>query len=262
MNRFSGSHALLLTRTVDVHKDFLAVGTWAWCRDMRSYLVEYKRIDHTSPGDGCDNSESNVWKELSADILEKEFVADDGKIYKVALTLVDAGWSNAVVTDFCTDFDNVYAIVGADKTAKSQVIKEFGHFVTKAGGDGFRINVDHYKDRIAPVLKREWVEDAGDQPRYHFNAPVDITDKQLKELTVEYRSEKVDDRGKISYPWYRPSGARNELWDLLVYAHASVEIIAWDLFTKVWERDGVDWPEFWEYLEAGEFYKDPNDPVQ
>jgi len=117
--------------------------------------------------------------------------------------------------------------------------------------------VDHYKDRIAPVLRREWTEDSGPQNAYHFNAPLDMTDAQIKELTVESRREQTDSQGNTTYTWYRPGNARNELWDLLVYGHAAVEILAWSLCIKQFELETIDWERFWEYIEhENPFYID------
>ena len=138
--------------------------------------------------------------------------------------------------------------------AKNQTIKEFAEFTTQAGTVGYRILVDHYKDRLAPVLRREWEEGAGEQKKYHFNAPIDISDKQLKELTVETRRERKDEKGNVSYFWYRPGNARNELWDLLCYGHAAVEILAWAICIQHFELETVDWPTFWDYLENEKLY--------
>jgi len=159
------------------------------------------------------------------------------------------------VTSFCGAYESgVYPILGRDRPSKNQTIKEFAEFKTQQGTFGYRILVDHYKDRLAPVLRREWLEDSGAQKRYHFNAPVDTTDAQLKELTVESRREKLDDNGSVSYYWHRPSNARNELWDLLVYGHAAVEILAWNICIQHFELETVDWPLFWDYLEREQPY--------
>ena len=259
--KFSGSHILFLVSTVDVHKNNLAVCVWGITRDGRCFLVDYWRFEITGEGDECGEITSSVWGRLQTLIEEKVYTADDGRTYRIALTLVDAGYSNATVTDFCVQFDYVYPIVGRDKASKNQRIEEFGEFTTKAGGVGYKINVDHYKDRIAPVLRREWREEMGDQRMYHFNAPMDATNDQLRELTRETRVKKTDDRGRVSYEWHRPDGAKNELWDCLVYANAGVEMIAWDYFTKQLGQDAVVWSEFWEYAESGAFYTEAPDVV-
>lgn len=252
--RYAGSPVLFLTCLVDVHKTFLAVAVLGWCRDAKSFVVEYLRID----GDDFSDLECKGWGELRKIIEEREYVADDGKKYRIILTFVDAGYSNDTVTKFCADYtSSVYPILGRGRASKNQNIKEFAQFETKQGTTGFKIVVDHYKDRLAPVLRREWTEDAGLQSPYHFNAPTDLPDAAIKELTVEVRREKTDERGHTSYEWYRPGNARNELWDLLCYGHAAVEIMAWSICIKHFELETIDWPTFWDYVEKeNKFYID------
>lgn len=251
----SGSPVLLLLCTVDVHKKNLAVSVTGFTRDARCYVVDYWRFEVEGDDDDCTELTSPVWGRLRKLIEETEYVADDGKRYRIALTLIDAGYANDTVTTFCSDYSSgVYPILGRDRPAKNQTIKEFAQFTTQAGTTGYKIVVDHYKDRLAPVLRREWSEENGEQAVYHFNAPVDISDKQLKELTVESRRERVDPNGTTSYFWHRPSGVKNELWDLLVYGHAGIEILAWNICIQHFELETIDWPRFWDYLETEALY--------
>jgi len=256
----SGSHILLVTCQVDVHKKNLAVTVMGWTKDLRCYVIDYFRIVVEGDEPDCDEIGSPVWRKLKKLIEEKTYTADDGKVYRIIITLVDAGFANVTVTSFCSDYSSgVYPILGRDRAAKNNTIKEFAEFKTQAGTIGYRILVDHYKDRLAPVLRRSWQEDEGQQDPYHFNAPVDITDEQLRELTVEYRSEKIDGRGMVTYEWYRPGNARNELWDLLVYGSAAVEIIAWQICIQHFELETIDWPRFWDYLDEQKvYYNDSN----
>ena len=248
--QWSGSVVLFLTCQVDVHKKFLAVAVMGWTRDARCYVIEYLRIDADGDADDCGDEGSTVWGKLQAIIEEKRYTADDGKVYGVTASFIDAGYANDTVTKFCSSYAaGVYPILGRERPAKNQAIKEFAQFVTQQGTTGYRLLVDHYKDRLAPVLRREWTEDSGTQKPYHFNAPVDMTDAQLKELTVESRRERLDDNGNTSYYWHRPGSARNELWDLLGYGHALVEVLAWSICIQRFELETVDWPQFWDYLE-------------
>lgn len=249
--KYSGSHILFLMCTVDVHRSNLAVSVHGVTREFNTYLIDYWRFEH----DTCDEINSPVWGRLREVIEEKEYKADDGKKYRVILTLIDAGFANDVVTTFCADYERgVYPILGRERPGKNQTIKEFSPFTTQIGTVGYKIVVDHYKDRIAPVLRREWFEDMGKQKKHHFNAPVNVTDKQLKELTVEVRKEKIDEYGKISYVWDRPGNARNELWDLVVYCHAGVEILAWSICIQHFELEAINWIQFWDYLENQKLY--------
>ncbi len=252
---WSGSPILLLTCQVDVHDNNLAVTVMGWTKNMCCYVIDYWRFKTEKDEDDCSESSSPVWGRLRELVEEKEYTADDGKKYRIELTLIDSNYANDTVIDFCADYaSGVYPIIGRDRPAKSQKIMEFGKFTTKNGITGFKITVDHYKDRISTVLRREWIDDKGIQKPYHFNAPVDISDKQLTELTAETRREKRDNKGRISYQWYRPGNKPNELFDLLVYGHAAVEIIAHTICIEHFELEKVDWSQFWEFLEENKLY--------
>jgi phage terminase large subunit GpA-like protein len=244
--QYAGGQVLFITCQVDVHKGFLAVAVMGWTKDMRCYLIDYFRFED----EDCSLPESKVWGQLREVIEEKEYTADNGRKYAPIITFVDAGWSNDVVCGFAADYSaGVYPIVGVPATKKRQAIKEFSEFKTTLGTTGYRILVDHYKDRLAPVLRREWNEDDGDQKVYHFNMPVDATDRQIKELTKETRTKKVNEKGEVSYEWVRKGNARNELWDLLVYGHAAVEVFAWMVCVGHYELESVDWEKFWGHFE-------------
>ena len=251
----SGSPILFLTCQVDVHKKNLAVEVTGWTRDARSYMIDYWRFEVSGDEADCGELSSPVWQRLRELIEETEYVADDGKKYRLIITLIDAGYANATVTSFCSDYvSGVYPILGRDRPGKNQSIKEFSEFTTQSGTKGYKITVDHYKDRLATILRREWMEDYGEQKPYHFNAPVDSTDKQLKELTVESRREKTDPNGNISYVWHRPGNAPNELWDLSGYGYAAVDILAWNICIQHFELETIEWDKFWDYLEGEKLY--------
>ncbi len=246
--KYSGSKILFLTCTVDVHKSNLAVAVIGWTKGGRSYIIDYTRF--YTEGD-CAEIDDKTWGELRNVIEEKKYKSDDGFEHGVLFTFIDAGYANETVTTFCSDYTSgVYPILGRDRPGKNQTIKEFSEFTTQLGTIGYKLVVDYYKDRMAPVLRRDWIEEAGEQPRYHFNAPIDIGDKALKELTVEVRRKKTDEKtGAVAYYWHRPGNAPNELWDLLGYGYAAVDVIAWTICIKEFELEEVDWARFWDYVE-------------
>jgi phage terminase large subunit GpA-like protein len=253
--KYSGSPILLLTCQVDVHKSFLAVTVMGWCQSSICYVIDYWKFETEKDEDDCSEITSPVWQRLRDLIEEKKYKADDNKEYIIARTYIDAGYANDTVVSFCNDYTSgVYPILGRQRPDKNQKIKEFSDFKTQSGTIGFKIVVDHYKDRLAPVLRRNWIEESGIQKAYHFNAPVDISDKQLKELTVEKRVEKKNEKGITTYEWYRPGNARNELWDLLIYGHAGIEIIAWEICIEYFELEEIDWRKFWKYIESEKPY--------
>lgn len=248
----AGGPVLLVTCQVDVHKRDLRVATMGWVKDAKPFVIEYRTLEAAEGEPDCEDINCPVWGRLRSLIEEHTYEADDGRTYGIAITLIDAGYKADTVVAFCSDYaSGVYPIMGRERPAKFQRIQEFAKFKTQAGTTGYRILVDHYKDRLGPVLRREWTEgESGVQKPYHFNAPLDITDAQLKELTAEVRREKKDERGNVTYEWHRPGGAANELWDLLVYGHAGVEILAWQICVERYELETIDWPMFWEYLES------------
>lgn len=245
---YSGGPILFLTCTVDVHKRFLAVAVIGWTIDQRNYVIEYINIERENEDDDCSEPASPVWGKLRSMVEETTYTADDGQRYNIAITLIDANYATDTVCRFCADYANgVYPIYGREKTAKVQAIREFAEFTNQQGLRGYRITVDHYKDRMGPVLRREWREEQGEQKAYHFNAPIDLPDKSIYELTAETRQERDDGRGNVSYFWHRPSGARNELFDCLGYAHAAAEILAWSICIQHFELETIDWTSFWEF---------------
>ena len=56
---------------------------------------------------------------------------------------------------------------------------------------------------------------------------------------------------------HRPHGASNELWDLLVYGSAALDLLVWNM-SKEAELEFTDWVTFWDVCEAGEFFTVPD----
>ena len=240
---------MLLICAVDVHHNNLAVSVMGFTRGGNPWLIDYWRIEDNSPT-GCESINSPVWAELAKIIEEKVYTADDGRKYPIRVTMVDAGFANATVVEFCARYEfGVIPILGRDTYTQGQKIQEFAEFKTQGGTTGFRIYVDYYKDRMGPVLRRDWSQDEGLQRPYQFNAPVDATDKELTELTREYVKEKPTANGGTIRSWHRPHGAENELWDLLIYSCAGLEIMARQYCIQYYGDEMVDWAQFWALFE-------------
>lgn len=250
--KFCGGPVLLLTCAVDVHADNLAVAVIGWCRGRRAVLIEYARFQ----GDTSQLDDSGSWGKLRELIEEREFVSDDGKRYRVQLTLIDSGYLTDKVYEFAADYQaGVNPVKGRDQPAKSANVKEFSEFRTPMGTLAFSVWVDLYKDRWSAALRRSW-DGESLQPHGHFNAPMDITDKQLKELTAEVKRERIEkSTGKrVGFEWFRPQGAPNELWDLLVYTNAALDLIAWDYCRQQLQLEFVNWQAFYDNAEQDQLY--------
>jgi phage terminase large subunit GpA-like protein len=247
-----------VTMEVDVHKNHLNVAIWGWTMGdgfgYNPWLIDYYQIIDNSDT-GFESIDSEGWKQLADVIDDETWLADDGKEYRLAISLIDARYNTDVVCDFCSQWESqVWPIMGTDRPPKSSRIKEFTEAQTKTGAFYYSITVDHYKDRNAPALRRRWRPEHGTQRPYTFNAPVDTTDDEIKELTREYKREKRKPNGQVVYEWHRPGNAPNELWDLLNYGHAGVDILAWNVCVMLGLKN-IDWGAFWKYCSDGAFFE-------
>ena len=250
---YCGSPVLLLMCAVDVHADSLKVSVIGWCRDRRAFLIEYENYE----GDPQQDDDPPTWGKLTNLIENREWIADDAKRYRIQNTFIDSGYLTDQVYRFCGQYEGgVFPVKGRATPPRSAKTAEFSDFTTPTGIIAFGITVDLYKDRWSAALRRNW-DGLGLQPSGHFNAPMDINDKQLRELTVETKREKIEARtGKrLGVEWHRPSGASNELWDLLIYSAASLDMMALNI-SKMAQLERTDWKMFWDLCETGRFYLD------
>lgn len=259
--QFCGGPVLVLTAAVDVHGDHLPTAIFGWCRGKRPVLIDYWRLGLDTSGKPIGNTEQlddpETWGRLREIVERRVYVADDGKRYRPELTLIDSGYRPERVYEFCAEYTSgVLPIKGREDPPKGARFREFSEFTTPLGQIAMGVTVDIYKERLAAALRRSW-DGLTLQPDGHFNAPIDATDKQLKELTVETKVERLDPRTKqrIGWRWHRPSGAANELWDLLVYNAAALDMIAYDICIKQMDMEQIDWFEFYRIAEGGAYYQ-------
>ncbi len=251
--QFTGGPILLITAAVDVHKRNLAVATMGWTRGGRGFLIDYWRFE----GDTEQLDNPDTWGKVRELIEDpSRYTADDGKEYAVALSLVDSGYRSDHVYTFCNDYEmGVIPIKGQDTPSKRSQIKEFNEYQTPLGSPAYNVTVDMYKDRWSASLRRGW-DGMSRQPMRHFNAPTDISDAQLRELTVETKREKIEQTtGKrVGWEWHRPSGAKNELWDLIIYNNAALDMIAHDICRRQLDLEVVNWQGFYDLIENEQVY--------
>lgn len=250
-NDYARTHATgpvqVVTCAVDVHAGNLRVATFGWAPGERAFLIENLRFD----GDTSRADDPNTWGKLRTLIEGPGYIATDGRRYPVSLTLVDAGYQSGVVIPFCAEYESgIFPIVGRAAPAKNQLMAEFAPYKTQLGTRGYRVTVDYYKSKLHSALLQKW-DGQGTMPRGQFNAPAQIDDAALRELTAEYRRPQIDKAtGRAAgFEWHRPSGAANELWDLLIYNRAAVDLLAWDVCVIQNEQAAADMDSFWQYTE-------------
>lgn len=247
------SEIMFLGMTIDVQHKYLSVSIWGFTQGSTIWNIDYFNLEDNEEG-GVLRPESHVWERVRQLISETTWNADDGKEYYLAATFIDSsdGQAEPIVSDFCSQFEyGVYPIKGDSYSSKR--LQSFKKLKTSSGAEGFLIAVDHFKDKISPVLRRMWDEQQGIQDQFHLNLPVDTTDDEVKELTAEFK--RTERRGNENVDvWHRPKGRKNELMDLLVYAMCLLDVVAFTTCTVDLELDKTSMSEFWKACEEGLFF--------
>lgn len=259
VERATGYPVGLVICTVDVHATWLAVASWGFTRGERQVLLEYQRFPSKEDekvgvvGDCTKEDDPETWGRLSEYVIGRRFEADDGKVYPIVCTAIDAGYERDPVFTFVHRHTNTLALFGRKFDGRDLGFKYFREEKNPHGLPAYLIHVDAYKDRIHASLQIPW-DGIEHQPPRHWNAPRDITDAQLKELTVESKREVLDSKtgAHKGWMWHRPNGARNELFDLSVYACATLDLLALEK-CPVDPRSGefvLNFPRFWDICEG------------
>ena len=251
----AGSVVHLLVASADVHGARIDVQVVGYCTGSRSYSIEWLKLE----GNTEDIHNGKPWIELRKLIEEKTYLADDGKQYKIALTLIDSGYRTDEVYQFCGAYSSgVFAIKGEDIISKAARHREFMEFKTKVNTTAYHINTMIYKDRMHSALRLDWDDPQERQPPGYPNFPRDYSDKFFKELTAESKREKISKETgqRVGFFWHCPSGVDNHAWDTSVYCQAALEIIALSVCQAYIGIDYRDWGKFWEYLETNKLFFD------
>ncbi|WP_088227797.1 phage terminase large subunit family protein [Desulfosporosinus sp. FKB] len=218
---------LVLTCGVDVQKNRLEYEIVGWGLEKESWGIQYGVI-MGDPGQLTTITSPEGLKirspwEMLDDILNKEYLTEDGQVLQIMTACIDSGYHSDTVYSYCKarEINRVWAIKGQGGSGIP-----FIHRPTKRNDAGawlFNIGVDAGKDTITSRLKVEF-----EGPGYcHF--PID-NDKgydrtYFEGLTSEHRTTHYS-RGQTILRWEkRSSGARNEPFDLRNYATAALEIL-------------------------------------
>ena len=136
-------------------------------------------------------------------------------------------------------------------------MREFSEFETTLGTTGYHITTTIYKDRLSAALRREWSGE-GLQPERSLNFPRDYPDSFFKQLTVEYKAEKIDKNTgqSLGFVWHRPHNAANHAWDLTVYNCAALDMVIFHTCKTELQLEVIDRGAFWELCRTTEIFFD------
>lgn len=255
----NGSPLLLLICSVDVHGNNIMVDIKGYCEGKASYTIDYRIIE----GD-TGNIENPIWRELEKIIEFEEWVADDGKRYKIRTTFIDDGYKPDVIREFCSKYSyGVYPIKGAEHVQGNLNYKRMSkEVIEKAGCMCFFVNTTTLKDQVAYNLRRDWNQGELQPPGYP-NFPNDLRDDYFRYFESEMKVEEIDKKTKkfTKFVWRKISeNKENHGFDTFVYNYGALELAATDICIREIEEgglglDSLNWDEFWKYAKTGVYWE-------
>ncbi|MCP4677080.1 MAG: hypothetical protein GY854_16510, partial [Deltaproteobacteria bacterium] len=257
----TGSVGLMVTAAFDIHKSWIAVEIKLWTAGGRSYSLDWRRLEGET-----DNLQSESWNAVR-DIVENEtWKADDGKIYPVAFSLIDAGYRTHNVYNFVSKYPvtppavmgKVSAIMGRETPPKTAEMPQFSDYQSKKYGiTAYNVNSTIYKDRLAVNLRRDW--NTGDlQPLGYCNFPSEYGDDFFRQYEAEEKKEKkYTSNSKTRFVWSPKPNSENHAWDCGYYNLVAVDMICYEINKYYLDTERIDYSAFWAYIAENKlFYQD------
>jgi phage terminase large subunit GpA-like protein len=213
------SGVLAVVMAVDVQDTWLEVSVWGYGRGDEAWRIWHQKIEG-------DPAQDHVWEQVTT-IREIEWPCESGGSIRAMHCAVDTGGHyTGEAYEYCRKYakDGVVAIKGASqrnapvlgKGTKQDV--NFRGKIIKSGVTLYMIGTHAIKRTIYSRLKI----DEGGPGFVHFDDAT--TDEYLQGLTCE-RLQPRYVKGFQVLEWVKPSGARNEPLDLLVYCLAMLELL-------------------------------------
>ena len=211
-----------LTAGVDVQKDRVEFEIVGWCRDKRSYSIDYRVIEG-------DTADVPVWNRL-AELLDERWKRPNGLSLPLRMMAVDSGYNTSHVYAFCRRFspDRVVPVKGQDSLGMVFSSPKTVD-ITRAGKRVGRVRLygcgsSFLKSELYSWLRLEKDENGVAPPCYcHFPQ---YAEHYFRGLTAEEQVKKIV-KGYTVYEWHKKY-ERNEPLDCRVYARVAASIIGLD----------------------------------
>lgn len=217
---------LLLVSAVDVQDTWLEVSVWGIGEGDRSWLVWHQKIEgDPAQNVECDADRGGPWLQVNA-IRGTEWPVEGGGTLRVARQAVDTGGHfTHEAYEYCRRHvnDGVVAIKGSTDRAAPAIGKgskkdvNYRDKLVRNGVMLYQVGGHGLKRTIYARLK---LEDGPGAVQFGRNG----TEEYLQGLTCERLVPKYV-KGFQLLVWEKPSGARNEPLDLLVYCLAMLELV-------------------------------------
>jgi len=252
----SGSPILYVVCSVDVQQKSLFVDVKGYSDGGVTWTLDFFQIN------GETEQFNGVWDKLDEYISDHRFIGDDGKIYRIQITLVDSGRYTDYVYEFVKRHSfGVYACKGKDWINTGETYALFSDKTLEKIGmaQAFHINTGKLKDRISAALTSSFWETEKFQPLWYPNFPEDFRDDYFKMFEAEKKVfTKLKGAENITrVQWIQEFGKDNHAFDTYVYNLAALEIAAEYYCKEVLLLETLNWRAFWEAAKGGLFYEEP-----
>jgi phage terminase large subunit GpA-like protein len=252
----TGSPILFIVASVDVQKKNLFVDVKGYSDGGATWTLDFFSID------GEAEQFNGPWDKLDEYISEKQFIGDDGKMYRIQITLVDSGHYTEFVYEFVKRHSfGVYACKGRDWLPNGETYDLFSARALEKIGlpQAFMINTGKLKDRISAALTASFWETGKYQPPWYPNFPEDFRDDYFKMFEAETKEEvKYSGTNAVrKIAWRQKFNQDNHAFDTYVYNLAALEIAAEYYCKTQLFLPALDWHAFWEMAKTGIFYAAP-----
>lgn len=237
-----------LTAGVDIQKDRIELEIVGWCRNKRSYSIDFRVLLG-------DTSARDVWDQLAA-VVTETWRTESGAQLPLRMMAIDTGYNTQHVYDFCRRFDvtRVIPIKGQDNQ-QMMISPPRQVDVTVSGKKVGKMKVWHVgvsliKSELYGFLRQEKAEDGSVPYGYCFFPEYDT--HYFKGLTAEQLEMRMNNRGYRVYTWVKKY-QRNEPLDCRVYARAAAAVVGLDRH----ENNDAFWASMKETRVIAEVTKKP-----
>jgi phage terminase large subunit GpA-like protein len=252
----TGSPILFVVCSVDVQQKCLYVDVKGYSDGGATWTLDFFPIH------GETEQFNGPWDKLDEYISDKRFIGDDGKTYRIQITLVDSGHYTDFVYEFVKRHSyGVYACKGRAWINTGETYMLFSPKALEQTGmaQAFHINTGKLKDRISAALTSSFWETDKFQPLWYPNFPEDFRDDYFKMFEAEKKVfgklKGAENITKVT--WVQEFGKDNHAFDTYVYNLAGLEIAA-EYYCKDTVNglglEALNWRAFWEAAKTGEFY--------
>jgi phage terminase large subunit GpA-like protein len=254
--RDSGSPILFIAASVDVQQKCLYVDVKGYADGGVTWTLDFFPIN------GDVEQYNGPWDKLDEYISDTKFIGDDGKVYRIQITLVDSGHYTGFVYEYVKRHSfGVYACKGKDwiNTGETYALYSAAALEKIGMDQAFHINTGKLKDRISAALTSSFWETDKFQPLWYPNFPEDFRDDYFKMFEAEKKVfTKLKGAENITrVTWQQEFGKDNHAFDTYVYNLAALEIAAEYYCKYTLQLKALDWRVFWNEAKKGIFYEEP-----